>query len=442
VSGAFRSLGVVNYRIWFAGATVSNVGTWMQRTAQDWLVLTDLTHQDAAAVGITMALQFGPQLALTPITGLAADLLDRRKLLIATQTVMGALGLGLGALAITGTAQLWMVYVFALLLGIASAFDAPVRQTFVSELVPADHLSNAVALNGTSFNVARLVGPAVAGLLTAAVGAGWVFVINAGTFAATIAAILALRRKELTPSPRAARKPGQIRAGFRYVRGRPDLLLVFVMVFLMGTFGMNFPIYISTMASVVFGNGAGEFGVLSSTLAVGSLAGALLAARRDRPRLRTVALASGWFGLAVGAASLAPNQWVFGAILALVGLGSVSMLNSANAYVQTTTSPKLRGRVMSLYMAIVQGGTLFGAPIVGWVANQFGPRWGMAVGAAAGVLAAVIAGAWWARTRQARLRWDGRRRWPIVLELSQPAEVRRELATTEIAVVETATSKT
>lgn len=440
-TNAFRSFAVPNYRIWFAGATVSNVGTWMQRTAQDWLVLQVLTHQDAFAVGITMALQFAPQLLLTPLTGLAADLFNRRKLLIATQSVMGALALLLGLLTLTGVAQLWMVYVFALVLGIASAFDAPVRQTFVSELVPPAYLSNAVALNGTSFNVARLVGPAVAGLLVAAVGSGWVFLINAASFAGVIGAMFALRTRELTPSPRARRQTGQVRAGFAYLGTRNDLILVFILVFLMGTFGMNFPLYVSTMASVEFHYGAEVFGILSSVIAVGSITGALLAARREKPRLRLVAIASGGFGITVGLAALAPNVWLYAVALAVVGVFSVTMLNSANAFVQTTTPPTLRGRIMSMYMAIVMGGTLIGAPFVGWVANEFGPRWGMSVGAISGVLGAVIGLVWWIRTRRARLRWDATERWPLRLEATRPVGVRQELATTEIAVVETQTQK-
>jgi MFS family permease len=360
--------------------------------------------------------------------------MNRRHLLLITQISMAALGAGLGALTLTGVVQLWMVFVFAALLGVATAFDSPARQTFVSELVPPDHLANAVGLNATSFNVARLIGPASAGLLTAVVGAGWVFLINAASFAAVIGMLLALRKRDLVPREQLARKMGQIADGFRYVRNRPDLLLVFVMILLMGTFGMNFPIFISTM-SVLFGSGAGEFGVLSSAMAVGSIVGALLAAGRERPRLRTLAIASGSFGLAVGAAALAPNPILFGVFLGVVGLCSVSTLNSANAYVQTTTEPSLRGRVMSLYMSILMGGTLIGAPTVGWVANAAGPRWAMAVGAAAGLLSAAVAAIYWIRVRRVTVAWIPAQRWPLALRFGD-AVVSRELATTEIAVVE------
>jgi MFS family permease len=436
VSSAFRSLGLFNYRTWFVGATVSNIGTWMQRTAQDWIVLTQLTHNDATALGVTMALQFGPQLLLVPITGLVADIMDRRTLLKITQLVQAALGLTLGLLTVTGAVQLWMVWVFALLLGIATAFDAPARQTFVGSLVPKEFLSNAVGLNAMSFNTARLIGPAVAGLLTAAVGAGWVFLINAATFAATLLAMSMFRDDELTPQPRAAKRRGGIREGYRYVRGRSDLLLLFAMVFLMGTLGMNFPLFASTMASVAFHQGAGEFGILSSALAIGSVVGAVLAARRERPRLRNVVVASAGFAAALLVAAVMPTYLAFGAVLPFVGICSITMLNNANAYVQTTTPPALRGRVMSLYMAILMGGTPIGAPVVGWVANTWGPRWGLAVGALGGIAAAGIAAVWFVRTRGVRVR-TRRAIWPFALEYAAD----RELATTELAVVEAETAR-
>jgi MFS family permease len=437
MSAAFRSLGVFNYRVWFLGATVSNVGTWMQRTAQDWIVLTLLTRNDATAVGFTMALQFAPQLVLTPITGLAADRLDRRRLLMATQGTMGALGLGLGILTVTGSVQLWMVYLFALLLGCASAFDAPVRQTFVSSLVPPTLLSNAVALNSMSFNSARLIGPAAAGLLTAAVGAGWVFLINALTFAATLGALFLFRRDELLPHRRVARARGQIREGIGYVRRRSDLLLVFTMIFLMGTLGMNFAIYSSTMASVAFHQGAETFGLLSSAFAVGSVIGSLFAARRERPRLRSVTLGAAGFGFALVAAACMPTYWSFALVLPLVGITAITMMNNANAYVQTTTEPSVRGRVMSLYMAIVMGGTPIGAPVIGAIANAFGPRWGLVAGAFGGLIPAGIAAVWWVRRRHVRLGWDGGRRWPLVLRRGLDVEV----ATESIAIEEAEAQK-
>ncbi len=433
MSSAFRSLSFYNYRVWFSGSTVSNIGTWMQRTAQDWVVLTELTHNDAGAVGVTMALQFGPQLVLVPITGLVADRANPRTLLMVTQGVMGVLGLSLGILTLTGVLQLWMMFLFALGLGIAAAFDAPVRQTFVGSLVPQNFLSNAVGLNATSFNTARLIGPAVAGLLIAGVGSGWVFLINAVTFGATMLALLGLRKSELAPRQQETKRRGQIRAGFGYVRSRSDLVALFIMVFLMGTLGLNFPIFASTMASVTFHQGAGEFGILSSAFAVGSVVGALLAARREKPRFRTVALSGAGFGFALIAAALMPTYLTFGLVLPLVGISSITMLNNANAYVQTTTPPELRGRVMSLYMAIFMGGTPIGAPLIGWVANAYGPRWGLIIGATGGLLAAIVGLLFWASSHTVRLRYRSDRRLPFGLQVTTD----RETATREIAVIET-----
>jgi MFS family permease len=405
----FRSLSGFNYRVWAAGALVSNVGTWMQRTAQDWIVLTQLTNHDAAAVGFVMALQFGPQLLLLPLSGLVADRFDQRKVLMTTQAAMGLLGLGLGILTVANVGQLWHVYVFALLLGCAAAFDAPARQTFVSQLVGREKLTNAVALNAASFSVARMIGPAVAGLLTAAVGAGWVFLINAGSFGAVLVSLAFLRVDELKPSPRVARKKGNLAEGFRYVRSRPDIMVTLVMVFLIGTFGLNFPIFISTMSTVVFDKGAAEFGILSSVMAVGSVVGALLSARREKPRLRFLFAASAVFAIGCTFAAVAPDYWLFGAALAVTGLASQTLMTTANGAVQLSTPPAVRGRVMAIYMAIFMGGTPIGAPFVGWVANEFGPRWALGVGAAAGFAATLVGLYWLVRHKNFRLHFVDRR---------------------------------
>ena len=267
---------------------MSNVGTWMQRTAQDWLVLTQLTRNNATALGFVMALQYGPHLLLLPWTGFAADRLNRRKLLIGTQAALGVLALGLGVLTVAGIVQLWHVYLFAFLLGCVSALDAPARHTFVAELVGEEDLANAVALNSTSFNAARMIGPAVAGGLIAGVGTGWVFLINALSFAAVLGSLFFLRVDALHASHEAGRARGGLAAGFHYVWRRPDLMAVLVMLFLIGTFGLNFPIFISTMAVKVFHAGAGQYGLLTSTMAIGTVAGALLAAGRDKPNMGTL----------------------------------------------------------------------------------------------------------------------------------------------------------
>ncbi|MGO4298573.1 MFS transporter [Leifsonia sp. RAF41] len=424
----FRSLAGVNYRIWAGGAIVSNVGTWMQRTAQDWIVLTQLTHNNASAVGFVMALQFAPQLLLLPVTGWAADHLDRRKLLMATQAAMGALGLGLGILTVTGAVQLWQVYLFALMLGVVAAFDAPARQTFVSELVAGPNLSNAVALNSASFNAARLIGPAVAGLLTAAVGAGWVFLINAATFGAVLLSLALLRREQLYRAERAKKSRGGLVDGFRYVRKRPDIIVILVMVFLIGTFGLNFPIFISTMSVSVFHQGAGEYGILSSIMAIGSVVGALLSARRDRPRVSLLFAGAAFFGFGCALAAVMPTYWLFALALILIGVSSQTLMTTANGTVQMTTDPVLRGRVMAIYMAIFMGGTPIGAPVVGWVADTFGPRWALGVGAASGFAAALVGVFYLVKYRGLRVRFAGMR--PRVV-LAPREVVREELEETE-----------
>jgi len=410
VSSTFRSLHIRNYRLWAAGALVSNVGTWMQRTAQDWLVLTHLTDHNATAVGIVMALQFGPQLALLPFTGLAADRLNRRKLLMATQAAMGLLALGLGLLTMSGLAQLWHVYVFALLLGCVAAFDAPARQTFVAELVSEAELSNAVALNATSFNAARMVGPAVAGLVIATTGPGEAFLLNALSFVAVLASLASLRQGELFPRQAAAgRDRGSLMEGFRYVWNRPDLRALLAMLFLVATFGLNFPIFISTMSVSAFHGGASQYGLLSSTMAVGSVTGALLAARRARPRFGLLLVGSAVFGFGCLAAALMPHVIGFGMALIVTGVAAQTLTTSTNSLVQLSTDPALRGRVIAILLAILLGSTPIGAPVVGWVADTFGPRWALGVAAAAGLGSALIGLLYLVRYRGLRLRREGRR---------------------------------
>lgn len=390
-AGIFRSLKIPNYRTWAAGAFVSNVGTWVQRTAQDWLVLTQLTDHNASAVGVVMALQFGPQLLLLPWTGFAADHFNQRKLLIATQATMGGLALILGLLTVTGHVQLWQVYSLAFLFGCAAAFDAPVRQTFVGELVGDAELPNAVALNSTSFNAGRMIGPAVAGLVIASVGTGWAFLMNGASFAAVLLSLVFLRVTELHPNARAPRAKGSFLEGLRYVWRRPDLKAILVMLFLIGTFGLNFPIFISTMAVSVFHADARGFGLLSSTMAVGTIAGALFAASRDRPRFLSLLIGAGVFGLGCTLAAFAPNYWVFAGALVVIGVAVMTLTNGSNSLMQLTTEPAMRGRVMAMRVGIALGGTPIGAPIVGWVADSFSPRWALGVGAASGFAAALVA---------------------------------------------------
>ena len=370
---------------------VSNIGTWMQRVAQDWLVLTQLTHHDASALGIVMGLQFAPQLLLLPWTGSAADRLNQRRLLMLTQATMGMLALLLGALTIAGVVRLWHVYVFAFLSGSVAALDAPVRQTFVTEMVGDEDLPNAVALNSSSFNAAQLIGPAIAGLLIAKVGIGWAFLLNGLSFAAVLLSMSFFRLSELRVSARAHRTTSGFLEGFRYVWRRPDLRAILIMLFLIGTFGLNFPIFISTMAVKVFHSDARAFGLLSSIMAVGSLSGALFAAGGKKPGLASLSVGACVFGLGCTLAALAPGYWWFAAALALSGAALLILTNGTNTIMQLSTEPAMRGRVMALRVGIALGGTPLGAPIIGWVANHFGPRWSLALGAGSGFAAALVA---------------------------------------------------
>lgn len=429
MSAMFRSFANINYRIWFAGALVSNVGGWMQATAQDWVVLTELTDNDATAMGITMALQFGPPLVLVSLTGLVADRFDRRRILMVTQSALLGLAIAVGVLLLNGLMTLPMMFGFALGFGVVNAFDAPARQAFVSDMVSSGDTSNAVALNSASFNLARMIGPAVGGLLIVAIGSGWVFIVNAATFLAMILALLMLHRELLAPRLK-NRSRGGLAAGFRYVWGRSDLRVVFVTVFLIGAFGMNFPIFASTMA-IEFGAGADGYGVLSSILAIGSLAGALLAARRDRARVRVVIFAAGGFGVAAFVSSAMPSYASYAVTLMFTGFMIVTLLTTANGYVQMTTDPALRGRVLALYMAVIMGSTPVGAPIAGWVADAFGPRTAIMLGGTAGLVACAI-GAIWVFS-SGRLHRHENRRFLLTMDETRPLSIIDEVDPVEFS---------
>lgn len=415
-SPTFRSLWIFNYRIWFIGALVSNIGTWMQRIAQDWLVFNELSDHDSTAMGIVIALQFGPQIFVAPYAGALADRMNRRKLLYWTQSSMALLSLGLGLLALSGAAEIWHVYLFALALGVAASLDAPARQTFVSELVSDQDLPNAVALNSMSFNSARMIGPAIAGVLVAAIGSGPVFLINTVTFLAMIGAIFMIRTDQLRVLNQSSRGKRRMRDGLIYLKDRPDIAVIMVGVFLIGAFGLNSAMNIAAMATTEFGKGAGEFGVLNSVIAIGSVVGTLLAARRDTPRMRFIFISSAAFGLCCLMAALSPNIYIFALTLIPLGLAALSLITSANAYVQVTTDEEMRGRVMSLYMAVFVGGTPLGAPLVGMVNDHIGARWGLGVAAASGLITAFIGVIWYMRSQHMRLGYDRTARSRIVFK--------------------------
>ncbi|HEY7719567.1 MAG TPA: MFS transporter [Pedococcus sp.] len=409
MSPTFASLSVRNYRIYAAGAFVSNIGTWMGRVAQDWLVLTELTDHSSAALGIVTGLQFLPFLLLAPWAGLVADRFPKRRTLVVTQSALAASSLLLGVLAVTGAAQLWMVYAIALATGVATAIDNPARQSFVSEMVPRDRLANAVALNSASFNAGRLIGPGIAGLTIAAFNTGVALLLNTLTFVAVLVALVALRPRELRPAP-LTRGRGAMREGVRYVRHRPDLVLVMALVFVLGTFGMNFQITTALMATREFDRGPTEYGLLGSVMAVGSLTAALLSARRANPRLRHLLTSMLGFVVASAAASLAPTYELFALSLVPVGLSALTALTTANAMVQLRVEPFMRGRVMALYMAIFMGGTPVGAPIIGWVGDVLGPRWTIAIGSVAVALALAGVSVWLGRHENVRVSYESQRR--------------------------------
>jgi MFS family permease len=389
----FRSLRTRNYRLYMSGQIVSNTGTWMQRVAQDWLVL-ELAHGSGTALGITTGLQFLPMLLFGLWSGVIADRYPKRRVLMMTQVAMGLLALVLGVLVITGNAQVWHVYLLAFGLGLATVMDNPTRQSFVVEMVGRKDLPNAIALNSATFNGARLVGPAVAGVLIALLGTGPLFLLNAASFGAVLLSLYAMRVSELHPSEPVKRAKGQLREGLRYVRGRRDLMLVLVLVGFVATFGMNFQMTTALVAREVFHTGASSFGLASSMLALGALSGALLAARRTAvPRMRTLVGAAVLFGVLEMATGLMPFYWSFLVLLVPTGIVLMTFTTTANSTLQLSVAPEMRGRVMGLYLFVFLGTNPFGAPMIGWMAEQFGPRMSIVLGGLVAMMAALAVGA-------------------------------------------------
>jgi MFS family permease len=391
----YRSLRVRNYRLYASGQLVSLTGTWMQRVAQDWLVL-ELTNS-GTALGIVTALQFGPALVLGLWGGMLADRGDKRRLLLATQTALAMVALVLGVLTVTGVVQFWHVLVLATVLGLIAAVDSPIRQSFVVEMVGKDDLVNAVGINSTIFNAGRILGPAVAGVMISAVGTGWAFLVNAASSIAVLAALVAMRTNELHPAPQVQRGRGQLREGFRYVRSRADLMLTMVLIFVVGTFGLNFAITTALMAKQVFDRGATGYGLLSTMLAVGACVGAVVATMRTRrPSQLFLVGAAVAFSVLEIASGLMPNYLLTAIVLVPTGLSMLTLTTACNSSIQLGVDPMMRGRVMALYLICFMGGTPLGAPIVGWLAGFAGPRWGLIGGGlvcllATGALAATVA---------------------------------------------------
>ena len=382
---------------------ISNTGTWMQRVAQDWLVL-DLTHNSGSALGITTGLQFLPLLLFSLWGGMVADRYPKRRILMVTQAVMGGLALILGVLAITGAVAIWHVYALAFGLGLATVVDNPTRQSFAAEMVGRGGMSNAIALNSAVFNLARIAGPALAGLVISAVGTPAAFLVNAASYGAVLIGLKLMRPAELHSAAAMPRARGQLREAMRYVKGRPALWMPLVLVFFVATFGMNFQVTNALMSREVFHTGAGAFGLASAVFAVGALGGALLAARRARPTtalLFTTALAFSVLEVITG---LMPGFWSFLIMLVPTGLALLTFTTAANSTTQLGTTADMRGRVMGLYLLVFLGGTPLGSPLIGWVAEVCGPRMSLICGGLISGVATAVIGAAFARTRSTRIR--------------------------------------
>ena len=384
----FASLRNRNFRIFFTAPIVSVTGTWMQSIAQMWLVL-HLTGS-GLALGITAALQFTPILLFGTWGGLLADRVDKRKLLMVTQSAAGVVALVLAGLTLGGLVQLWMVYVLAFALGMVNVFDNPGRQSFVTEMVGKDQVINAVGLNSAVFTLARVIGPAIAGVLIAVVGTGWCFLYNGLSYFPVVFALVLMRPWELhrgRPTPRAR---GQIRAGIRYAWSTPELRFPLLLMLVVGTLAFNFSVLMPLMASFVFHSGASTFGLLMSFTGAGAFVGALVSANRARPSHRLLAFAGVAFGGLLIGAALAPTLLIELLVLLPLGAAMITFQATANSLLQLNSDPALRGRVMALYVMVFLGTTPIGGPIVGWVAEQFGARTGFGLGGLATVIASLV----------------------------------------------------
>ena len=373
----FAALSVPNYRLYMAGQATSLAGTWMQMTAQAWLVLT-LTHS-STALGVIIGLQTLPVLLLGPYGGVIADRVNKRRLTVILQTAMGVQALILGVLTVTGEVRYWQIGVLAALLGLNNAFENPARQSFMLEMVGPEHLRNAVSLNSVMANTARVVGPAIAGILIATVGIGECFLLNAASFAAVIASLVAMDRSALHPTTPTPRARGQLREGFRYVRRTPDIAIPLMMMALAGCLAYEFQVTLPVMATRGLHVGSTGFGFMTAAMGVGAVLGGLLVAARGKIGLRPLTIAAAGFGGALALATLAPSLPLELAVLPFVGWGSISFMSMANSTLQLTSAPEMRGRVMSLWFVGFQGSTPIGGPIVGWLMAVAGARAGLGI---------------------------------------------------------------
>jgi MFS family permease len=383
------SLRYRNYRLYFFGQLVSVMGTWMQTVAQSFLVL-DLTHS-GTDLGLVTAARFFPILVFGPAGGLFADRHNKRRILYVTQALSGVLAGIFAILTGAHVIQMWLVYLLALSLGCVNVFDNPARQSFISEMVPPDELANAVTLNSVSLNIARVFGGALGGVLTAVLGLALCFTCNAISFVAVIASLAAMNAALLYPARPVKRLPGQIRQGLRYVRETPELLIPLLMIALVGTLAWEFQVTLPLMASKVFGGGAGAYGVMASVMGVGAVGGGLISAARGRPRARSLCVAAIGWGIAITAAAVAPTLPLELAALVFVGYGSITFNSYAKTTLQLAAEPAMRGRVMALWALAWQGSTPLGGPLVGWIAQELGPRWSLVAGGVPTLLCGLLA---------------------------------------------------
>jgi MFS family permease len=372
----------------------------MQTVALGWLVL-ELTGS-GTALGAVVAAQFVPILVLGPYGGLLADRMDKRRLLMGTQAILGAAALALGVVVVAGAVELWMVVSVAVILGLVTACDNPARQAFSLEMVGPEQLRNAVGLHSTMVNVARAVGPAVAGVVIATAGTGICFLVNAGSYAAVLGALWTMDARALRPAPAAERRPGQVREGLRYVGGTPGLLVPLMMLALIGTLAYEFQVVLPLLATGPFGGDAATYGVLTSAMGAGAIVGGLVVAGRGRTGLRPLTLAAAAFGIGILAVAVSPTLPVAVVALAATGAASITFLATGSSTLQLASDPRFRGRVMALWTVAFLGTTPLGAPVIGAVSEHVGPRGGLAAGAAACLAAAAVGAV--ALAREARRR--------------------------------------
>ena len=378
-----------NYRLFFFGQLVSVAGTWMQSVAQSFLVL-DLTHS-GTQLGLTSAARFLPMFLFGPVGGVFADRMDRKRVLYLTQSLSGLLAAVFAVTVATHSIRLWVIYLLAIALGFVNVFDNPARQSFISEMVSAEDLPNAVTLNSVAMNMARVFGAALGGVIAAAIGLALCFACNALSFAAVLVSLAAMRTSELFPAKRVTRQKRQVREGLRYVRSTPELLIPLVMIAVIGTLAWEFQVSLPLMASKVFHGGAASYGVMASVMGGGAVVGGLISAARSRPRARALCLAAVGWGIAILAAAVAPSMALELAALVFVGYGSITFNSLAKTTLQLAAKPEMRGRVMALWALAWLGSTPIGGPIVGWAGQAIGARWALVIGGVAALACGILA---------------------------------------------------